>query len=362
MPDKSQRTEPPTQRRIEKARKEGNFPVSRDFVSSLQFAAFVALAAAFGAEAVGGLGRLTRSLLRLGFEQEVTLEAVEHVFTKLLAPAALPLLAAGAGLMALSLGVQLLTTRMGFALRKLRPDFSRLDPAKRLRNLPRQNVPQFFQAAVLLPLFLAVVYAIVAGDLPAFLALPLMDAHAALAEVGRILQELLWKAAAAFLVLGAIDLARQRRRYREDLKMTKQEVRDELKEVEGDPRTKARIRRLQRALLERRMMDGVARSTAVIVNPTHYAVAIRYEPASMAAPRVLAKGKNYLARRIREKALEHEIPIVENPPLARALYEAVEVGQEIPVHLYRAVAEILAYIYRVMGARMPGAQRPGTGR
>ncbi len=356
MSDKSQRTEPPTQRRLEKARKEGTFPVSRDFVSSLQFVAFVGLVAAFGPEAVGGLGRLTRSLLRFGFEQPLTPAAVEHVFAGLLAPACLPLMGAGALLVVLGLGVQLATTGMGFAVAKLRPDFSRLDPAKRLRNLPRQNVPQFLQAAILLPLFLAIVYALAAGDLPALLALPLMGAPAAMAEVGRILQELLWRAAAAFLVLGAIDLFRQRRRYREDLKMTKQEVRDELKEVEGDPRTKARIRRLQRALLERRMMDGVARSTAVIVNPTHYAVAIRYEPASMGAPRVLAKGKNYLARRIREKALEHEIPIIENPPLARALYEAVEVGQEIPVHLYRAVAEILAYIYRVMGGRLPGAE------
>ena len=356
MSDKNQRTEPPTQRRIEKARKEGNFAVSRDFVSALQFLAFVALAASLGAEAIGGLGRLMRALLRFGFEQELTPARVARVFSDVLVPACLPLLAAGGLLVAVGFGVQLLTTGMGFALKKLRPDFKRLDPVQRLRNLPRQNVPQFVQAAVLLPLFLFIVYWVATSDLPVFLALPLMDAPAAMAELGGILEGLLWKAAAAFLVLGMIDLARQRRRYRQDLKMTKQEVRDELKEVEGDPHVKARIRRLQRALLERRMMDGVARSTAVVVNPTHYAVALRYEPESMAAPRVLAKGKNHMARRIREKALELEIPIVENPPLARALYDAVEVGQEIPVHLYRAVAEILAYIYRVMGGRLPGAE------
>ena len=137
--------------------------------------------------------------------------------------------------------------------------------------------------------------------------------------------------------------------------MTKQEVRDEVKEVEGNPHTKARIRRLQRDLLRRQMMSDVASASAVITNPTHYAVAIRYDMDNAGAPKVVAKGKNYLARRIRERAHEHEIPIVENPPLARALYKAADIGQEIPVHLYRAVAEVLAYIYRIMDGRMPGA-------
>jgi flagellar biosynthesis protein FlhB len=133
--------------------------------------------------------------------------------------------------------------------------------------------------------------------------------------------------------------------------MTKQEVRDEAKETEGNPQIKGRIRRIQRDLARRSMMKEVAKATAVIVNPTHYAVAILYEMESMAAPRVLAKGKNYLARRIRELALEHAVPIIENQPLAQALYKSVEVGQEIPAHLYRAVAEVLAYIFKLMHPR-----------
>jgi flagellar biosynthetic protein FlhB len=115
-----------------------------------------------------------------------------------------------------------------------------------------------------------------------------------------------------------------------------------------------RIRRMRRELLRRRMMAEVPNATAVIVNPTHYAVAIKYEMETMSAPRVVAKGKNYLAQRIREKAAAHQVPIVENPPLARALYQGAEVGQEIPAELYRAVAEILAYLYRLMNRR-PGA-------
>ena len=114
---------------------------------------------------------------------------------------------------------------------------------------------------------------------------------------------------------------------------------------------KSRIRRIQRDLARRNMMKDISKATAVIVNPTHYAVAIRYEMDSMAAPMVLAKGRNYLARRIREIAMDHQIPIVENQPLAQALYKSAEVGQEIPAHLYRAVAEVLAYIFKLMNPR-----------
>ena len=130
--------------------------------------------------------------------------------------------------------------------------------------------------------------------------------------------------------------------------MSKQEIRDEAKETDGNPQIKARIRRIQREMRRKNMMREVPKATAVIVNPTHYAVAIRYEQGTMTAPQVVAKGKNYLAARIRQRALENQVPIIENPPLAQALYKAVEVGQEIPPHLYRAVAEILAYIFKLM--------------
>jgi flagellar biosynthetic protein FlhB len=135
--------------------------------------------------------------------------------------------------------------------------------------------------------------------------------------------------------------------------MTKQEIREEFKETEGNPQIKQRVRRLQRDLARRHMMKEIPTATAVIVNPTHYAVAIRYSLESMGAPLVVAKGKNYLAARIREKAIAHNVPIVENQPLAQALYKAADVGQEIPAHLYRAVAEVLAYIYKLMNGRLP---------
>jgi flagellar biosynthetic protein FlhB len=136
--------------------------------------------------------------------------------------------------------------------------------------------------------------------------------------------------------------------------MSKQEIREEMKEAEGNPQMKGRIRRLQRERMRRQMMKEVATATAVVVNPTHFAVAIRYQMESMAAPRVVAKGKNYLAQRIRQRAVENQVPIVENPPLAQALYKSVDIGQDIPPHLYRAVAEILAYIFKLMNGKLPG--------
>src|SRR5690242_14427258 len=139
-----------------------------------------------------------------------------------------------------------------------------------------------------------------------------------------------------------------------DLRMTKQEIKDEMKESDGSPQVKAKIRSLRRDQARRRMMQAVPTATAVIVNPTHFAVALLYKPESMAAPLVVAKGKNYLALRIRQKAVENQVPIIENPPLARALYSSVDVGQEIPPQLYRAVAEILAYIFKLMNGRLPG--------
>jgi flagellar biosynthesis protein FlhB len=148
-----------------------------------------------------------------------------------------------------------------------------------------------------------------------------------------------------------VDLFREKRHHTNDLKMSKQDLKDEHKEAEGSPQTKMRVRRIQRDLARKRMMQQVPKATAVIVNPTHYAVALRYEPETMVAPIIVAKGKNYLALRIRQKALEHQIPLIENPPLARGLYKAVDVGQEIPPHLYKAVAEILAYIFKLMHRR-----------
>jgi len=164
--------------------------------------------------------------------------------------------------------------------------------------------------------------------------------------------EVLWKGAALLLLFGCIDLFRQNRRFAKQIRMSKQDIRDEHKETEGNPQMKARVKRLQRDFRRRKMMSEVASATAVIVNPTHFAVAIRYQHDAMSTPVVVAKGKNFLALRIRQRAVDHQVPLIENPPLAQALYKSVQVGQEIPPNFYRAIAEILAYVYKIMGTQM----------
>ncbi len=352
MSEKDQKTEQATPRRLQKAREEGNFPTSPVFVSALQFLAFVAMVHSWGDVWIATLRDTVAQLLHHALQPSLDQAFIISTGVSLLRQTFLPLAALAAVLMAVTLAAQLMVTRMGVSLKKLAPYINRLNPVNRLRQLPRQNIPALIQASIMLPVFAWTVYTLVRHDFSRFLLLPLMSVSSGAAEVAGAIQSLLWKALAVFLVFGAVDLYRQRRTYTRDLKMTKQEIRDEVKEVEGNPLMKMRIRRLRRDMARRRMMHEVPKATAVIVNPTHYAVALKYSLDSRGAPAVVAKGKNYLALRIRQKAVEHQVPLVENPPLAQALYKSAEVGQEIPPEFYRAVAEILAYIYRLMNGKV----------
>jgi len=351
MADKSQQTEKPTPRKLEKARKEGQFPVSKEFVTSLQFLVFVVLLSNYGSSWLAKLVDTSRMVLGRGFHVELTPAALRDLLFLMTMRLAFPMILAAAVLLLASLATHLAVTRLGFSFSKLAPDLARLNPAKVLKNLKRQNLTQFVQALILLPLFSMAVYAIAKDSLPAFLQLPFQTVDSGLKRVSSAIGDLLWKAAYLFMIWGSIDLFRQQKRFQADMRMSKQEIRDEGKESDGNPQVKARIRRLQKDALRRRMMSHVPTATAVIVNPTHFAVAIRYHVESMSTPVVVAKGKNYLALRIRQVAIENMVPIVENPPLAQALYKSVEVGQEIPVNFYRAIAEILAYIYKLRGKR-----------
>lgn len=354
MAERDQKTEQPTQRRMKKAREEGNFPSARVFVNALQFLAFVAMVGSWGPLWVSAVHRNLELLLNHASTARMDPKFIVYLSLDLARQTLLPLAILGGVLMVVTLAAQFLVTRFGLSLKKLAPDFNRLNPMARLKELPKQNIPSFLQALIMLPVFGAVVYFLVRDNFEALLSLPLTSAISGAAEVGRTIQSLLWKASGVFLVFGLVDLFRQKRRYQQDLRMSKQEIRDELKEVEGNPLMKARVRRIRRDMARRRMMQEVPTATAVIVNPTHYAIALKYSMNSQGAPTVVAKGKNYLALRIRQKAIDAGVPLIENPPLAQALYKAVDIGQEIPSQFYRAVAEILAYVYRLMNGRMPG--------
>jgi flagellar biosynthetic protein FlhB len=351
MADQGQRTEKPTKRKLEKSRREGQFPASRELLAAVQFLVFVALVSAGSAGFLERVRLTTRMFLAAAFRMEVTPRLVLRLYRASLSDIFQPLLWVGGCLVAASLAAQLGSTRLGFSLHNLAPDPKRLNPLQKLQNIPRQNAAAFIQALVFLPLLGLAVYKIESGNLAAFAALPRTGLAPALGVISGSFRDFLWKASALFCLIGLLDFIRVYRRHYKSLRLTKLEVRDELKETEGDPYTKQRVRRIQRDLARRNMMKEIPNATAVIVNPTHFAVAIRYEMETMAAPRVLAKGKNYLALRIRQIAVDHQVPIIENQPLAQALYKSADVGQEIPPQLYQAVAEVLAYIYKLMHPR-----------
>jgi flagellar biosynthetic protein FlhB len=356
MPDKSQNTEKATPHRLKKAREDGKFPAARDFVGAMQFTAFVAWLGYAGPAWMDQLRIAFRQLFAAAFHTELTRASMLPLVLDIGRRCFYPLGGLAAIMVGITLAMQFFVTGFGISLKGLMPNIGRLNPASKIQQLKRQNLPALVQAACLLPVFGYVVYLIVKAHLVEFYNLPGQSLLASMHVVANALQDLLWKASGAFLVFGIVNLFRQRKEWQGDMKMSKQDIKDENKQNEGSPQIKSRVRRLQREMRRRSMMKDIPKATAVIVNPTHFAVAIRYQMASMSAPTVVAKGKNYLALRIRKIANDHQIPIIENPPLAQALYKSAEIGQEIPGHLFKAVAEVLAYIYRIMKGRLPGQE------
>ncbi len=351
MNPSGEKTEQATPRRLLKARREGQFASSHDFVSGLQFTVFVILVAQTGPAMLLSLKEVTRGVFLQAFRGDLNPATLIGIWHEALSRALTPLAYSSGILLLTAVLFQLASTGFSFSLTRMTPKASNFNVISKLQSLPQKGLMSSLQAVALVAVFAATIYWIVVSSGERLLAIPISSLAVGLEMLRGLCMDLLWKAAALFLFFGFVDFFRQKRKFAKQMRMSKQDIRDEMKEHEGNPQTKMRIRRLQRDARRRRMMDEVKTATAVVVNPTHYAVAIRYHHDSMAAPLVVAKGKNYLALRIRARALEFQVPLIENPPLAQALYKSVDVGQYIPPHLYRAVAEILAYIYRLMGAR-----------
>ena len=353
MPDSSH-SEKATPQRLKKEREKGNFPAAREFVSAVQFFAFLTLAGSYFGSWMTGLQAAMRMGLHQAFAATLTAEDVVLMMKRLAGAVLMPLAALGGAVLAVTILLQMGATNFGFSFARLGPRFDRLNPANKLKQLPGNNAVHFLQAAIMIPLMMWMTWGLVRDRMTDILRLPMLPVSAGATAAGTLIRDGLRKSAFVLVVFGCLMLIRERSKYSASLKMSKQEIRDESKENDGNPQTKARVRRIQRDMRRKNMMREIAKATAVIVNPTHYAVAIRYDQGAMTAPEVVAKGKNYLAARIRQRARENQVPIIENPPLAQALYKSVEVGQEIPPHLYRAVAEILAYIFKLMN---PNAKR-----
>lgn len=228
----------------------------------------------------------------------------------------------------------------------LQPKLSKISPISGLKRM--FNVKQLFEvgkSVAMIAVMSYVIYTTVKDKLGVLYTFYNISLYEALEIVGDIIVYLGIKISAVFLVIGFVDLIYQRHKFKEDMKMTKQEVKDEFKNTEGDPQVKGQIRRRMQQVSRRRMMEALPQADVVITNPTHFAVALKYEANKGQAPVVIAKGADYLAFDIKAKAKEYGIEIVENKPLARILYNNVEIGAQIPPELYQAVAEVLAFVY-----------------
>ena len=339
------RTERATPRKRAKAREKGQVLRSRDLISALTLLAAVCVLAWHPEIWVGRWRTYFSGVMQAGVLTDWTNSVAVIRWTSLtvnrwIAPV-LAVAFAAAVSSTLAQGGLVISSEV------LVTDWSRLNPARSVQQLFSlagfsRVVRSLLPSGVILYLALRIII----DDAPTVLHAARLPSRAALALLGRSLFALAWQSGFVLLAWSAADYAMQRYTYEKSLRMTKQEVKQEGKDNEGNPQVKGRMRRLRRELLRRSMNKDVQRATAVITNPTHFAVALEYRPASMPAPVVVAKGRNLIALRIKELARWHEVPIVENPPLAQALYKAADIGQMIPPKLYAAVAEILAFLYR----------------
>jgi len=349
--DQQEKTEDPTAKRKETFREEGNVAQSRDIGGAAILAVTVMIAVTSGRRMVGLLASLFRTSLENagtvpGEDMwHVTGAAVGEVGSVYLGTVGI--VAGTSAAVAAIAGIA--QTGGNFTLKPLEFKAEKFDPVKNLQN-------KIFSTSALVQLGLQVLKAAALGaalwvvlraSFDELATLPALPLEASVVILGRVFLRLMVVGVLAAGVLAAVDYAVTRHRLNEQMKMTKQEVKDEHKNQEGDPQVKGRMRARMRQIGQNRMMAAAAQADVVVVNPTHYAVAISYDVDADEAPRLLAKGKDQLAFKIREVARKHTIPIVANPPVARAVYERGKVGHEIPGELYEMVARVLAYIYRM---------------
>ncbi len=357
-----EKTEPPSPRRLEKAREEGQVPQSRELTAFLVMAA-----------GAGGLWALSGWFVRRG--EDVMRMGLRFDRQDAFDPHAvgLNLLTMGSEavatlapffvvtLVAALLAPILLTGGWVFSPKALSLKPERLDPIKGVKRMfSWQSIAEMVKGVLKTLLLGGIVFWVVLNERDNLFALLGQPIESALPSFGRMLLYAFIGFVAGLAVIALIDVPFQLWRYYVGLRMTKEELKQELKELEGDPHLKARIKSQQREIARRRMMAEVPKADVVVTNPTHFAVALKYDSTKMGAPMVVAKGMNLVAQRIRELAAENKVPVIELPPLARALHRHVEIGAAIPAALYAAVAEVMAYIYQLNAFMAQGGAPGGT--
>jgi flagellar biosynthesis protein FlhB len=354
-----EKTEQASPKRLESAREEGDVPRSRELAT-------VAVLFATGLSLLMMGGHLNNALKdtmatglhfdrTMAFEPTLLLVKTSEMISALLiafAPFALILIA-------VAIASPIMIGGWVFSGKAFVPKFGRLNPIQGLANLISKNAAVELTKSIIKTLLVATVaYTVIARDMEPILALSLLPLKTSIAQVSDLMLMGFLAIVGALVFIAAIDVPYQLYHYANKLKMTKEEIRQESKESEGNPEIKARVRQQQREMAKRRMMSEIPKADVVITNPTHYAVAIQYQDEGMRAPIVVAKGADAIALKIREIAAENNILTMEAPKLARALYAHTELGSEIPEALYSAVAEVLAYVFQMRIFKKEGGFRP----
>jgi len=355
--DDAQKTEEPTQKKLGEARSRGQISVSREINTWLMLLSGTIVVAMM---APWLMGRVRKALLpfvetphlisldigSLGQRMEATLLDLLSI---LFLPLLLFFLAALAG--------PILQNGFVFSPKALEPKLEKFNPIKGAQRLLSMRQAAEFPKGILK---LAIVGTVaVMTTAPAFLGLdktPMMALPDFLATLQTLVVKLLVAVLAVLVVIAIVDFIFQRQQHHKQMRMTRQEVKDEFRQSEGDPTVRQRLRQIRQERARARMMQAVPDSDVVVTNPTHYAVALKYQPETMGAPKVVAKGADLIALKIREIAEEHDIAIVENPPLARALFASVDLDDEVPPEHYQAVAQVISYVWNIEGRKMPGGQ------
>ena len=350
--DLGERSEQATPRRRQEAREEGNVSRSQDFAAALMLLAVTAVLWSAAMPMLETAARALRQALDVGFLSDPVDPAATLQFAAHLAGDRGPRRPAWSVMVAWLAGylAHLLQVGWLFSVKTLQPRPAKLNPITGFRRVFGLSG---LVKATLDALKVVVVVAVAVVTIIQYerdvIVLPYLTAMQALGSIGWLMLDLAFRVLGVLLLLGVLDLLYQRWKHSQDLKMTKQQVKDEMKQTEGDPDTKRRRMRMQQQIAMQRMGAAVPKADVIVTNPEHISVAIQYDAETMRAPKVIAKGAELLALRIRQIAMKHDVPIVERKPLARALYRQVEVGQEIPPTFYKAVAEILAYVYQLNG-------------
>ena len=342
------KTEPGTEHKRSEARKEGQVARSHDLPGAAAILAAIAMLAWFSGGGLLQWRSLMGQLLEQATARETQIGLAQFRATFMLALGWSALAIAGAWVCCTAIAFQggfVISPKALFKPERLRPD-------QNLKNMVSASSWSRTARSIIPVLVISYfTYGLLSTQWEMLVRSSFMPVTDALQWLVQMLFSLAWRGGLVLLVWSGVDYILQRRSHEQGLRMTKQEVKEESKELQGSPETRGRIRRIQRQMHRRRMMHKVALATVVITNPTEYAVALRYDPETMAAPEVVAKGRNAVAARIRTLAIAAGVPVIENRPVARALYRYVEIGSPIPGKLYAAVAEILAFIRRAQAQR-----------